>query len=142
MTEDDAKKSLFLHSFRYDLADSPHMESGFLGMLRPYRGLREESFHEVMAALETLGPSLARGSSIDRHVISSLWSICLLAHAWGVEPDGMLRRNGLISTEDVQRLEEWIKIISWAVFFVIDGGDDESALGPYRQYCARTSAAK
>jgi hypothetical protein len=136
MTEDDARKAVFLHSFRHDLAGSPPMENGFLGMLRPYGGLREESFHEVMAALEALAPSLASGTTIDRQVMGSLWAICLFARAWGVEPEGMLRRNGLISTEDIQRLEEWIEIISWAVFLLLDGGGKEGAFEPYERYCA------
>jgi hypothetical protein len=47
----------------------------------------------------------------------------------------MLRRNGLITTDDVQRLEEWINIISWAVFFLSGGGAHESAFEPYERYC-------
>jgi hypothetical protein len=61
--------------------------------------------------------------------------MCLLARAWGVEPNGMLRRNGLISAEGVQRLDEWVNIISWAVFFLIGGEGRESAFEMYERYC-------
>ena len=136
MTEDEAKKAILLHAFNYTSADSPHMKDGFLGMLRPYQELREQSFHEVMAALEVLGPSLSRGEAIDRELIHSLWAICLLARAWGIEPGGMLRRNGLIAPDDVQRLEEWVDIISQAVFFLTGGGRaHEPAFEPYEHYC-------
>src|SRR5262245_12291396 len=121
MTEGDARNCLFFHAFRHKAPDGRLDESGFLGMLRPYRGLREENFHEVMAALAVLGPKWSTETTVDRELIASLWAMCLLARTWGVEPCGMLRRNHLISDADVQRLEEWINIISWAVFFLIDG---------------------
>jgi hypothetical protein len=129
MTEDEAKKALLLHA-------GPDLKTGFLGMLRPYGGLHEESFHEVMAALAALGPSLGSGSAVDRQVMNSLWGICVLAECWGVAPDGMLRRNNLISAGDVQRLAEWIKIISWAVMFLLDGAGEEAAFEAYKRYCA------
>ena len=129
MTEDEAKQRLLSHA-------GPDLETGFLRMLRPYGGLREESFHQVMDALAVLGPSLGRGSTVDRQVMEALWGICVLGRGWGVEPDGMLRRNKLISEDDVQRLAEWIRIISWAVFFLIEGSP-EAAFDEYKQYSAR-----
>jgi hypothetical protein len=129
MTEEEAKKALFSHA-------GPDLKTGFLGMLRPYGGLQEESFHEVMAALAVLGPSLGSGGTVDRQVMGSLWGICVLAECWGVEPDGMLQRNKLISPDDVQRLAEWIKIISWTVMFLLDGAGEEAAFEKYKRYCA------
>ena len=128
-TEDEAKQLLLSHA-------GPDLEPGFLGMLRPYRGLQEESFHEVMTALAALGPSLGRGSTVDRQVMEALWGICVLGQCWGVEPDGMLRRNKLISGDDVERLAQWIKMISWAVFFLIEGSP-EAAFEEYKRYCAK-----
>lgn len=129
MTEDEAKQLLISHA-------GPDRETGFLRMLRPYGGLREESFHEVMAALAALGPSLGRGSTVDRQVMEALWGICVLGWGWGVESDGMLQRNKLISGDDVLRLAEWIRIIAWAVFFLIEGSPD-AAFDEYKQYCAK-----
>jgi len=57
VTEDEAKKALLSHV-------GPDLKTGFLGMLRPYGGLQEERFHEVMAALAALGPSLGSGSTV------------------------------------------------------------------------------
>ena len=84
MTEEDAKQLLLSHA-------GPDFETGFLGMLRPYRGLREESFHEAMAALAAPGPSLGRGNAVDRQVMEALWGICVLGQCWG-EPGGCVRR--------------------------------------------------
>jgi hypothetical protein len=98
-----------------------------LGSLRPYRGhLIEENYHEVMAALRVLAPSL-RQPTVDREVISALWSICLLAHGWGVHPKGMLRRNGLIQPPDIERLERWISRISFVTMILLHGGGIDTA---------------
>jgi hypothetical protein len=101
-------------------------------MLRPYKGLREASFHEVMACVIALAPELS-ADTVDRSTISELWAICHLARAWGVEEEGMLRRNGLISADDVERLARWIECISYATMLMLDGSDVDSALEPYRQ---------
>ena len=65
MTEDEAKKALLSHA-------GPDLKREFLGMFRPYGGLREGSFHEIMAAL---GPGLGSGSTVDRQVMGALWGI-------------------------------------------------------------------
>lgn len=42
------------------------------------------------------------------------------------------RRNKLISGDDVQRLAQWIKMISWAAFFLIERSQ-EAAFNEYKQ---------
>ena len=121
-----AKRLLLLHSFGLDELDNPQMLGGFMGSLRPYHGLREENFHEVMQALRVLAPQLQQ-PEIDAEIINALWSICHMARAWGVHEDGMLRRNDLIAPADVERLESWIEAISCATMILLDGGDVEAA---------------
>lgn len=128
-----AKELLLLHSFSHPDINHPKMERGFLGSLRPYRGLNEDNFHEVMHAIIALAQHLQQQNQVDKEVISALWAICELGRAWGVHPQGMLRRNNLITDEDVARLEQWIETISYAVLVLLDGGDLEIALGPYDQ---------
>ncbi|OLT06040.1 hypothetical protein BJF90_19095 [Pseudonocardia sp. CNS-004] len=118
------------HGYRHDDVHDPRMEQGFLGMLRPYRGLREENFHSVMTCLRALAGSL-QGESVDQAVIGALWGICHLGRAWGVWPDGMLRRNNLITPDDATRLEEWIDQISYSTFYILDRGDVDDAFEHY-----------
>jgi len=87
--------------------------------LRPYTGLNEDNFHEVMAAIVALAPHLLQSRQVDRDIMSSLWSLCRTAHNWGLHPNGMLRRNGLMSNEDVERLEGWVEAIEWAVLMLL-----------------------
>jgi hypothetical protein len=131
MTTTEAKELLLLHSFAHSDIHHPKMISGFLGSLRPYSGhLVEQNYHEVMAALRVLAPSLEQ-PMVDREVIKALWGICHLAHSWGVHPDGMLRRNGLIETPDIERLERWIGRISYATMILLDGGGIDEAFHDY-----------
>lgn len=65
----------------------------------------------------------------------SLWSTCQLARAWAVYPDGMLQSNGLISKEQVDQMEEWLDMISYAVMVILEGeGQLDEALWGYREY--------
>ncbi|EEF60634.1 hypothetical protein [Pedosphaera parvula] len=131
MTIAEAKELLLMHSFAYSDVDHPKMKSGFLGSLRPFSGhLNEQNYHEVMAALLVLAPSLEQ-PVVDREVVRSLWGICHLARAWGVYPDGMLRSNGLIQPADVERLDGWIEHISYATMVLLDGGGIDVAFEFY-----------
>jgi hypothetical protein len=133
MTSAEARESLRFHSGSHPDVDDPRWSRGFLGMLRPYGGLRETSFHEVMRALRELATDL-QNEMVDREVVSALFGICHLARAWGIHPDGMLRRNGLIAPTDVERLERWVWTISYATSCVLDGSIDEAFAEYDRDY--------
>ncbi len=120
MSPADARELLGFHSGRDERTADPRWEKGFLGMLRPYRGLVERNFHEVMATLAVLSAEL-REDKVSRDVINDLWAICHLGRTWGVHAEGMLRRNQLITDDDVARLEEWIGTISYAVMLLLEG---------------------
>lgn len=134
----EAKDLLLVHSFRHPDINHPKMETGFLGSLRPYQGLREENYHEVMQAIIAISSHLKNSSSVDKDIISALWSICDLTRTWGIEPNGMLRRNNLIMPMDLKKLSYWLHTISYAVFVLLDDGDLETALEPYRHYAEQT----
>lgn len=134
MTKEEAKELLMYHSFTHEDIDHPKSENGFLGMLRPFSGeLIEDNFHEVMEALKTLAHELETEEKIDKKVISALWRICHLSRAWAIHPDGMLRRNNLITDKQIQELEGWIEDISYATMFLLDGSGIEVAFEPYNE---------
>jgi len=128
MTFDEAKELLLRHSFASNVENDPEMESGFLGSLRPWRGLNDDNFYEVMEAIKGVSEHLQDAAALDREVMGALWDICLIARAWGVQADGMLRRNHLISHEDSLRLEEWVDTISWVVSFLMAGNNWQRAV--------------
>ena len=107
---------------------------GFLGMLRPFRGaLIEDNYHEVIACIRCLADEIRGEGPINKDIVSSLWGICHLARAWGIEEDGMLRDNNLISDDQVRTLDEWVDAISYATMTLLDGDNLQSALAPYNQ---------
>lgn len=115
----NAKHLLLLHSMQGP-GDNPIVDSGFLGRLRPYTGLREENYTEVCQAIIAVAP-LFRENQVDREILNALWAICYYARAWGLEPNGMLRRNNLISDSNVSKLEKWVKAINKACMILLEG---------------------
>ena len=136
MTQDEAKEFLSFHSGRHSDIEHPKWENGFLGSLRPYKGiLFEENFHEVIECIRVLfAEPLAEDEQIDRSVVSDVMSIIHLGRAWGVYESGMLRRNGLIKENDWKELETWIDIISYTFMMVLDVGDCTEGLEEYDFY--------
>lgn len=121
LTPIQARELLQLHSGRHRDTGHPKWEFGFLGSLRPYSGLRVENFHEVMECIKTLATELENESTCDKELVAAIWGICHLGRSWGVQADGMLRHNGLISTHQADQLESWIHQISYAMFCLLDG---------------------
>lgn len=125
MTFVEARQRLQVHSGMGGLTE------GFLNMLRPYRGLRDEVFRDLAQAVEAVLPHLREGP-LDHEVVNALWGIDFFARYWGVAPDGMLRANGLISAADVERLSTWTTAVGWAVAMALDGQDDALCLSELR----------
>lgn len=133
MTPLEARELILHHAFSHpDSAEHPKSATGFLGSLRPYRGtLDPANFHEVMASLTVLAPSLET-QSVDRETVGALWAITHLARMWGVDPGGMLRSNNLISDDDVATLQNWVDMISYATLMLLSGAGRDEAFHDYR----------
>lgn len=128
------------HAYAQDDTDLPKVSGGFLGSLRPFRGeLKEENFHEMMIVIRALAAKLGE-PALDREMIACLWSICKLGCAWAVEPEGMLRSNDLMTDEQVERMENWLDLISYAVMILLDDGGEEEAFWGYREYVSEQLA--
>lgn len=128
MTFEQAVEELTFHCGSNPNIEDPRWERGFLSMLRPYKGLRPEVYAHLIECVRALLPHLKNDSTLDRRIIGSLWGICHLARSWGLEPDGMLRRNGLISDEDRLTMERWIEELSYDLMAIFDGGEAEGPL--------------
>ena len=129
---DEARELLAKHSFTHDDLKDPKMENGFLGSLRPYRGtLNHDAFHEVVACLKAIAPTFSGDDHVDRKTVSNFWGICHLARDWGTHPDGMLRRNNLITETDVQTLVKWVDCLSYAVMMLLENPDPNEAFVLY-----------
>jgi hypothetical protein len=106
---------------------------GFLGCLRPFSGLREENFLQVMDAIIALRPHLAGKSAWDVRLVEGLWGLVVTARNWGLDPDGMLQRNRLLSATDTELLHLWVGCIEIAVERLMRGGNPAEGLAYYRE---------
>ena len=77
MEYDDAVNSILMHGIgREDVPlDQALIPHGFLGSLRPYTGLREENFLQVMNAIIALAPHLVGKDLFERRLVSGLWEL-------------------------------------------------------------------
>ena len=100
-------------------------------MLRPFEGqLLENNFHEVMKVLKEQFDK----NNIDRQIIATFWSICHLSRAWGIEQNGMLRQNNLISANQIELLSNRTDCISYTIMNLLEGLPDEEAFESYKFY--------
>ncbi len=102
MTSNEALKSLSANSRR------------FLEHLRPFNGeLDEVPLHEIMRALRVLHPVVRKDAATGLRTATELHNMAVLARINAINPDCPLRRDRIISSEQVATLSmassiEWI----------------------------------
>jgi hypothetical protein len=117
MTPDEAIQRLIFHTTPEDGA--------FLGMLRPFKGVRPEILADAEAALRAVAARLGQ-DSLPRELVSALWTLVHLGRAWALEPEGMLRRNGLITDADIETLATFLDRFSYAVMCLLEQNPEEA----------------
>ena len=118
-----AVEELTFHCGTNPNTDDPRWSNGFLSMLRPYAGLRRETYEHLLSCVAAVQEYTKNDRMLDRRVINALWGICHFARAWGLHPDGMLRQNNPITQEDRVLLKGWIEDLSYRVAMWLDGND-------------------
>jgi hypothetical protein len=113
--------------------DQALIRDGFLASLRPYTGLREENFLQVLGAIIALAPHLAGRHMLERRLVTGLWELVQRAQAWGLDPHGMIQRNKLMSAADTKRLWLWVTCLEMAIYRLLRGIDPSEALAYYRE---------
>lgn len=131
MTIEDAIEELEYQSGRHENIGSERWENGFLGQLRPFKGvLHEKNYHSIMQALKILAPELEK-DFIDKRIISTIWGICHFGRMWAIDPDGMLQRNELLNEQQTLQIDDWLIDVSYAAFCLLDGTDSREAFWNY-----------
>lgn len=136
MDYDEAVNLILMHGIGRDDVplDEALIPNGFLGSLRPYTGLREENFLQVMEAIIGLAPHLAGKDFFERRLVSGLFELVHRTRAWGLDPHGMIQRNKLMSPAETKRLWLWVTCLEMAIYRLFHGDIDPSeALTYYRE---------
>lgn len=134
MNKQEALEILKYHSLSHKDISHPILKSGFLGILRPFKGeLNVNNFHQVMKAIRILSDDF-RKKSINTSLISAVWGIIHLSRAWALDPNSQLRKNNQISRDQIEQLTGWLDIISYTVMMLLDQCDDEVAFEQYDSF--------
>ncbi|OUS29459.1 hypothetical protein A9Q99_10220 [Gammaproteobacteria bacterium 45_16_T64] len=121
MNYEEAIQLLSYHSGYSEDVENPKWAKGFLGQLRPFSGeLYEDNFKEVMDIIETIAVEI-RGKTIDQEIIAMLYDISTVPRLWAFDPEGMLRRNNLISEDQLTILNDWLIRICEAISYLLNG---------------------
>lgn len=110
MNYPEALNTILMHGIgRSDvpLKDALH-KKGFIGCLRPWAGLRDENYVELMRAILSLRESMAGRREWPTELVAGIMGITRMAHCWALDDSGMLRRNKLISEDEVAKLRQWV----------------------------------
>ena len=131
MTIQEAIEELQYQSGNHESFESERWENGFLGQLRPFKGvLHEKNYHSIMQALKILAPELEK-DFIDKRIISTIWGICHFGRMWAIDPDGMLQRNELLNEQQTLQIDDWLIDVSYAAFCLLDGTGSREAFWNY-----------
>lgn len=131
MTIEDAIEELEYQSGQHENIESERWENGFLGQLRPYKGvLHEKNYHSIIQALKILAPELEK-DFIDKRIIGAIWGICHFGRMWAIYPDGMLQRNELLNEQQTLQIDDWLIDISYSAFCLLEGTGPKEAFWNY-----------
>ena len=135
MDYEEAVNLILMHGIGRDDVPLEHamIPGGFLDNLRPFTGLREENFLQVLEAIISLAPHLAGKDSLERRLVFGMWELIRRTELWGLDPNGMIQRNRLMSDDDTKRLRLWYRCLEMAVSKLLRGNDPGEALTYYRE---------
>lgn len=128
-----ARLKLLLHA---GMSSEDIQSDGFLGTLRPYKGLHDENFHQVMEAILLAGESIYSEPKIDRDLVDAIWRMCIIARLSGIELNGPLVKNKLISPQDSLKLQSWVTTMEKTMLRLLSGNSPSESIHAYCEYVA------
>lgn len=129
-----AKLKLLLHA---GTSSEDILGEGFLGTLRPYTGLHDENFHQVMEAILLAGESIYSEPKIDRDLVDAIWRMCIIARISGIELNGSLVKNKLISPQDSLKLQSWVTTMETTMLSLLNGNSPSESIHGYCEYVVK-----
>ena len=134
MNYNEAKETIALHAGN-EIADGKFLEDGFLPSLRPFLGqLYDKNFHQLFECILVVGKKISVDNKVDKDLMGDLFDLCRLTRLWGLEEQGMLRRNNLISDGDIEKLGVWQETIENATSLLLGGASPEYVSYLYAKY--------
>lgn len=125
-----SKRSILNHSGYLIVDGMPSL----VGSLRPYRGLSEDTFLDLMMSLIGVHDAISRPDRIEREIVCSCWCIRSRISILALDEQSPLRRNRLISEEDLGRIHHWHRAIDTFCWQCFHGSDLQSCASAFADY--------
>jgi len=129
---DAAKLTILYHAGLVD--DSARTYPELVATFRPFNGLYEESFAELIFAIYTISSDMIRESSIDQKFVFSLWWICDRARVLVLDPDSALQRSKRIDIQSLNRVKWWVDVVESFSLRALQGLDRPMCMSRLMQY--------
>lgn len=139
MTTEEANSAIQFHAGNIELPANHNDLEGrecFLGMLRPYQGLRDESFHHLMEAILVMGETACKSSLIDRELTWALWEIVSQGRTYRA----LLQSNTIISQNDLACLDSYLDTLEKSILLLLRGDPPRHAVRSYAVHVTRFAA--
>ena len=113
-------------------------ENGFSGMLRPWKGLLNNNFHEVVELFLVTHSSIL-GDKINRQMLTSLLRMCNYARSICISLNSSLRKNRLINDKEISLLESWLNVIDNLIIIGLEKQSLQDLVLVYCNYINKTN---
>jgi hypothetical protein len=115
------------------LEEGPRFRTGIVAMMRPFDGIKESNFHEVMECLYLLQGELA-SDRLNKDIAYALLNITSALQEAFLFDSSALLRNRLIDKNGSAKLAAWTSIIYSASLSYMRGRGHAVALSAYLEY--------
>jgi hypothetical protein len=102
-----SKKSILNHAGYLAIEGMPSL----VGSLRPFQGLCEHDFLDLMTSLIGVQERISRPTRIERDIVCACWHIRSQMTVLALDELSPLRRHKLISQRDFERIHYWHRAI-------------------------------
>lgn len=129
----EAKHALRRHAIGVDLEGVWLPEDDSMALcLRPYKGIYEKHFIEILQALVSVADEIKSSDRADREVIYLLWELTRFVRCATAGPhEPTFHGKKLISPDDKRMIDGWMWIIESATLDLLQGRDVANALGSF-----------
>jgi hypothetical protein len=135
MTRQDILINFSFHSQANEDCDDCRWDDYFLGSIRPYKSYTSviNNLQKIVSDLRFVSDWIRSSESLPKSFVNDVSGIIYFGKEWAVEDESMLKRNNLITTEELMDLRKWLSCLEYIWVMLLDGQNDDIAFEVYEQ---------